>query len=294
MRVSGFTFIRNGSLLNYPFVESIRSALPLCDEFVVAVGAGEDDTREQILAIGDPRIRIVDTVWNPILHRKGFVLAQQKMIAQYNCTGDWAFYIEGDEILHEDDVAALRASMERHLDNPRVEALWFDYVHFYGDVNWQAIGHSFYRREVRVIRNTLRTTTTDALYFLILDGKKRGRYPRAAASGARIFHYGNARSPLPMWEKRRQMNRLYEGRGIDATPENVGRQATYTMDGRLVKRFEGSHPAVMANWIAEQEGDPYVPKPGGWVNSRDRRNIIGLKIQPYLPFDISKKHFKPV
>ena len=32
MRVSGFTFIRNGTMLGYPFVESIRSALPLCDE----------------------------------------------------------------------------------------------------------------------------------------------------------------------------------------------------------------------------------------------------------------------
>jgi hypothetical protein len=62
MRVSCFTFIRNGTKLKYPFVESIRSALPLCDEFIVAVGDCQDDTRERVLAIADPRIRIIDTV----------------------------------------------------------------------------------------------------------------------------------------------------------------------------------------------------------------------------------------
>ncbi len=295
MRVSGFTFIRNGARLNYPFVESIRSALPVVDEFVVAVGASDDDTRERIVAIGDPKIRIVDTVWNPILVKRGFVLAQQKMIALYNCTGDWAFYIEGDEVLHEDDQAAVTAAMKRHHDNPEVEALWFDYRHFYGDVNWITQTHSYYKREARIIRNTIRVTTTDSLYFLVMDKKKRGRYPRAAAADARLFHYGNARSPLPMWHKRREMSQLYT-----ATPETypppfhgITRQEAYTMDKRLIRPFEGTHPAVMADWIASQEGDPYVPQYGAH-NLREWRNLMGVRLNRFLPIDFSKKHFKPV
>ena len=90
MRVSGFTFIRNGTMLGYPFVESIVSALPLCDEFVVAVGLSEDDTLTRVQAIADPKIRILSTRWNEQMTAKGFVYAQQKMIAQFNCTGDWA------------------------------------------------------------------------------------------------------------------------------------------------------------------------------------------------------------
>ena len=86
MRVSGFTFVRNGTMLGYPFVESICSALPICDEFVVAVGAGEDDTPDRIQAIGDPKIRILKTRWNEGITAKGYVYAQQKMIAQFNCT----------------------------------------------------------------------------------------------------------------------------------------------------------------------------------------------------------------
>jgi hypothetical protein len=296
MRVSGFSFIRNGSRLNYPFIESIRSALPICDEFVIAVGAGDDDTRERIVAIGDPKIRIIDTVWNPILKEKGFVLAQQKLTALYNCTGDWAFYIEGDEVLHEEDQAAVLAAMERHVDDPRVEALWFDYVHFYGDPNWVARGHSYYPREARIIRNTIRITTTDSLYFVVLDHKKSGRYPRAASADARLFHYGNCRSPIAMWEKRRAMQKLYAtGHEGEAAPaENFGRQQAYTMDARLVGRFEDTHPAVMADWIAAQEGDPYVPFQRGHLTGRERRNLLGLQIGNLLPIDFGKKHYKPI
>ena len=112
MKISGFTFIRNGTLLGYPFIESILSALPICDEFIVAVGDSEDDTLARIQAIGSDKIRIIQTQWNEKMQDRGFVYAQQKMIAQYNCTGDWAFYLEGDEVLHEDDLPKIKASME--------------------------------------------------------------------------------------------------------------------------------------------------------------------------------------
>ncbi len=71
MLISGFTFIRNGNKLNYPFIESIRSILPICDEFVIAIGNSEDETKESILSIGSPKIRIIDTVWDETLREGG-------------------------------------------------------------------------------------------------------------------------------------------------------------------------------------------------------------------------------
>ena len=59
MTVSGFTFCRNAVKYDYPVVESIKSALPLCDEFIVNVGRCEDGTLELIRSIRDPRIKIV-------------------------------------------------------------------------------------------------------------------------------------------------------------------------------------------------------------------------------------------
>jgi glycosyltransferase involved in cell wall biosynthesis len=64
MKISGFTFLRNARTLGYPFLESIESVLPLCDEFVIALGESTDDTCETIRALNDPKIRIIPTVWN--------------------------------------------------------------------------------------------------------------------------------------------------------------------------------------------------------------------------------------
>jgi hypothetical protein len=67
-----------------------------------------------------PKIRIIPTQWNeriqPDYSVKGFVYGQQKSIALFNCTGDWAFYLEADEVVHENDLPKIRAAMERHLD----------------------------------------------------------------------------------------------------------------------------------------------------------------------------------
>ena len=149
MKVSGFTFLRNGVKLGYPFAESIRSILPLVDEFVIALGPSDDGTEERVRAIGDPKIRIIPTTWNeriqPDYSIRGFVYGQQKSIALFNCTGDWAFYLEGDELVHEDDLPKIRAAMERHLNHPRVEALIFDYLHFYGNGHTYAWSPRWYR-----------------------------------------------------------------------------------------------------------------------------------------------------
>src|SRR5271170_7283364 len=107
MKVSGFTFLRNGQKLGYPFAASIRSVLPLVDEFVIALGPCDDGTEKMLRENGDPKIRIIPTQWNeriqPGYSVKAFVYAQQKSIALFNCTGDCALYLEADEVVHEND-----------------------------------------------------------------------------------------------------------------------------------------------------------------------------------------------
>ena len=55
MNVSGFTFCRNAVKYDYPLVESIRSVLPVCDEFIVNVGRCEDGTLELIQSDSGPQ-----------------------------------------------------------------------------------------------------------------------------------------------------------------------------------------------------------------------------------------------
>ena len=83
MLLSGFTYIRNRLQLKYPFVESIKSALPICDEMVVVVGDSSDGSRESIENIGSPKIRIIDSVWDETL-KDGLIFREQTNLSLDN------------------------------------------------------------------------------------------------------------------------------------------------------------------------------------------------------------------
>ena len=83
MKVSGFTFLRNVQQLGYPFVASIRSILPIVDEFVVALGPSEDDTEALLRGIGDPKIRIIPTQWNERIRSE---FPDAPLVAHPECT----------------------------------------------------------------------------------------------------------------------------------------------------------------------------------------------------------------
>ncbi|MGH8659343.1 MAG: glycosyltransferase [Gammaproteobacteria bacterium] len=287
MRVSGFTFIRNGTMLGYPFVESIVSALPLCDEFVVAVGLSEDDTLARVQAIADPKIRILSTQWNEQMRATGHVYAQQTMIAQFNCTGDWALYLQCDEVLHEDDLGAIGESMKRHQGDPRVEALVFDYYHFFGSPDWIAVSPGWYRREVRIIRNTIRSySPSDGLFFVVMDRNKRGRYPRAALADGTIHHYGHVRSPAKMQAKIQKVSRYW---GHEPPPFTH-----YAIDPSALRPFSSRHPAVMRRWLAEEAAQCYEPDPSHVPSRRERRHRLMMHVEDWLGVDLTRKHFKLV
>src|SRR5215472_18155517 len=125
---------------------------------------------------------------------KGYVYGQQKSIALFNCTGDWAFYLEGDEVVHENDLERIRGSMEKHLNDSRVEGFVFDYLHFYGNKNTIAWSPAWYRTAPRILRNTIPAWAPKGLFFVVMTDHKGGRYPRSAHTGAKIYHYGWVRS----------------------------------------------------------------------------------------------------
>jgi len=283
MKISLFTFIRNGTLLGYPFVESICSALPLCDEFVIAVGNSEDDTLDRIKAINSEKIVIIPSFWNEKMQDRGFVYAQQKMIAQYNCTGDWAFYLEGDEVLHEDDLPKIRAAMENNLNNPEVEALAFDYHHFFGSPEWLAKSPAWYRQECRIIRNTIRSFAPDGLYWVVMNKNSRGRYPKAAMVGAPIYHYGHVRSIAAMQAKNQRVGKYW---GHDHPLFNG-----YQIDPQALGYFLGKHPAIVKYWLANEAEKNYIPDVNYQPTQRELKHRWVMKLEKLLGLELSKKHF---
>jgi hypothetical protein len=290
MKVSGFTFLRNGQKLGYPFVASIRSILPIVDEFVIALGPCDDDTEKLLRDIGDPKIHIIPTHWNeriqPDYSVKGFVYGQQKSIALFNCTGDWAFYLEADEVLHENDLPKIRAAMEKHLNDERVEALAFDYLHFYGNQNTIAWSPGWYRSEVRVIRNTIPSWSSEALFFNVVTTHKKSRYPRAAHTGATIYHYGWVRSEAQMNLKTSEIYRHWVEKPV--SPVDYA-----NIDPVTLKLFTGTHPKVVQDWLPAAEGI-FQANPDHKLTSREKKHRWMLELERWLGIQFDKKHYQRV
>lgn len=249
MRISGFSFARNTEKLYYPLEASIRSILPLCDEFIIAVGRGDpgDRTRDIVAGIGDPKIRIIDTEWTDIERLKGWIYSQQTNLALEACSGDWCFYIQADEVVHEKDLPAIRRRCEQLLGDSDVDGLLFRYLHFWGDYDHYHINHSAYPREIRIVRNGVGVRSFhDAQSF-----RRNGAKLRVAAVDADIYHYGWVRPPTLMRQKNTAMRATYSGRDPARQPqaEPAAEQPfDYGLLGRLAV-FKGTHPSVMAPWL---------------------------------------------
>jgi len=285
MIVSAFTFIKNGQILGYPFLQSIQSILPIVDEFVINVGKSEDDTLLLIKSIVSPKIRIIESHWNEKMTDRGYVYGQQKMISQFNCKGDWAFYIECDEVYHESELAKIKQSMETYLDDEKVEALVFDFYHFYGNSNSYLDSPGWYRAEARIIKNSIRSYAPDGLFWLILDSNKRGRYPRAKHTGATCYHYGWVRTEEEMNLKTSKVQKYW-----GTSPVKID----YTqMDGSIIKEFKGTHPEVIKDWLKNDKGLFQVDT-NYTLTKKQRKHQIMIKLEKYLNLDLGKKHFKLV
>lgn len=285
MKVSAFTFLRNAEQLGFPFIASIRSVLPLVDEFIINIGHSDDNTLSMVKAIDDPKIKIIETEWNENIRQKGFVYAQQKMIAQYSCTGDWAFYLEGDEVLHEQDYPNIKHAMEKHLNNDRVEALVFDYIHFYGNTRTYAWSPAWYRRAPRIIKTSVRNYAPDGLFWVVMDKKNRkGRYPRAALANATIYHYGWSRKQSEMQKKFSEVERYWRKDNKVPTIDYAA------IDPITLCEFTGTHPAVLGDFFGKSD-TVFQANPQHQLSKRERKNRKGLMLEKWFGLELSKKHF---
>ncbi len=246
MEVSGFTFVRNGAVFDYPFVESIKSVLPLVDEFIVNVPDSDDNTLELVRSINDPKIKIIQTRWKGDMPSGGKILSHHTNLALKECRGDWCFYIQADEIIHEEDKDKILRAMKDDLHDKRVDGILFDYVHFYGSYSCQAASRNWYRREVRIIRNRKGIVSyADAQGFRYSDGSKVS----VAYSGARIFHYGWVRPLDSMRAKTVAMDRLWHGEKFDERNKNL----EYASERYGLVEYKGTHPAIMKDRIKKQD-----------------------------------------
>ncbi len=286
MKISGFSMARNASKLYYPVKQSIESILPICDEFVIAIGKGDsgDRTRKEVESINSPKVKIIDTEWDLEKYPYGMEHAHQTDIAREACSGDWLFYLQADEVVHEDDLPLIKKKCEKYVNDAEVEGMLFNYYHFFGDYNHYHKAHGWYKKEIRIIRNRpdihswrsaqsfRRIPNFDGVHYR----QKEGTYKlKVIPLKAHIFHYGWVRPPHLMKKKMKAFSVIHRGK-----EETEQRFDDLNFDyGPLnkIKKFKGTHPAVMKDWIQQFDWKEELYYSGPYPKTRRKLRHEKLK-----------------
>ena len=256
MKISGFSFGRNTSKLYYPIKESILSILPICHEFIFVLGKGDEDdlTLEILESINSPKLKIIHTEWDLDKYPQGTEYAHQTDIAKGHCSGDWLFYIQADEVIHEKYLPTIEKRCEDLLENKNVDGLLFHYKHFFADYNHYINDHGWYQNEVRMVRNLPEIHSFgDAQSFrkiVNFDGLSYRKIENTdpvnvATVDAYVYHYGWVRPPLFLQKKKKAMDSAYKSA---AKVEAIYKDQSADFDYGPLKglpKFVGTHPKVM-------------------------------------------------
>lgn len=260
MFISGFSMVRNATKLYYPVKASIESILPVVDEFVIALGNcdADDHTLEEIQKIQSDKIKIIHSEWDIEKYAGGSEYAHQTDIAKKYCKGDWFFYLQSDEVIHEKYLQIIKKRCTELLNNKEVEGLLFNYKHFWGDYAHYIVSHAWYAKEIRIIRNNPEIHSwRDAQSFRRIpdfDGnnyfQKENTFKlKVAEVDACVYHYGWVRPPELMQKKR--ISFATHKQGNEKASSIFKDEPDVFNYGNLSKLciFKETHPEVMKDFI---------------------------------------------
>jgi hypothetical protein len=289
MKVGGFTIVRNAVKNDYPVVEAITSVLPLCDEFVVAVGESEDSTLDLIRNINSDKIRIIETIWDDSYREGGrtFALETDKAFQAITADADWCFYIQADEVLHEKYYSTILTAMNAFKEVTAVDGLLFNYKHFYGSYDYVGESWQWYRREIRIIKN-------DKNIFSYKDAQGFRKKPNLKLNvkliDACIYHYGWVKNPQLMQRKINNWYRYYRNDSWINNYASKSEEFDYSQVSSL-ELFDEDHPAVMRSRIADKNWkfDHDISMKKYSLKERIKRflsNILGYRVGEYKNYKI--------
>ncbi len=252
MQIGGFTYVRNGFAFGYPFLASLHSLLPLVDELVVAVGDSTDGTREAISTLENPKIKIINTVWDESLRENGKIFAEQSDLALNNISGDWAIHLQVDEVLHENDQQRIADTLKTVNANKKVDGLLFPFLHFWGDYQHIRNTRRTHRFEIRAFRNTGNIRAyKDSQGFRNYEQNPKGEKLKVMKIDTPIYHYSYVRPPQLMTRKANYFHRFWH----DDTwlKKNTGKTIFDYNQVDKLEPFEGSHPQYMKEIMKKKD-----------------------------------------
>ncbi len=299
MKISGFSFVRNGFDYGVPFLEAIQSILPICDEFIMVVGDSADGTREAVQNLHSPKIKIIDTIWNMNLREGGKIFAEQTNIGLDAVSGDWAFHIQADEVIHENAVLKIKKAIEQNHYEQKVEGFILPFYHFWGGYNYIRNSRRIHLHEVRIFRTALGVRSyRDSQGFRkftsienYMHQKEKGKKLQVKKIDAPIFHYNGIRPPQDFRKKAEQMGIFYQSE--EKVQQELNEREYHWDKIDRVAPFTGTHPAVMQPKVDAQNWEyVYRPEKSVW-KIKDRimqpiEDVLGFKIGEYKNYKLLK------
>lgn len=195
MKLSLYTFVKDGLFYDFHVVAMLRHHLPLADEIIVNEGFSTDGTFEAISSI-DPKIHVHRFHWDradPSAWHRRF-----KNQARELCSGDWCVLLDCDEFIPEWEFARLRAFLE----TTEKSIVPVRFTHFYG--NYRV--YLAKRRDITPVTG-LRVHRNLPSIEVWGDGANvrfAGGEPLDAAVAAETFdvhHFGSVRRPARLRQK---------------------------------------------------------------------------------------------
>lgn len=291
MKIDGFTYVRNGIKMGYPFVNSIKSLLPLVDEMFVVVGDSNDGTIAAIENIGSDKITIIETIWDEKKRENGEIFKEQADIGLSKTTGDWCFHIQADEVLMENCYDKILEYIKIANELEEVDGLLFPFYHFWGDYEHIRKTRRTHAFEIRAFKNNRGV-------FSYKDSQGfRKRLPNnkeiklsVLKTTIPIYHYSYTRNPKLMKQKSNFFHRFWHS-------DNWIKENTNELDFDFNKvdrldLFKGKHPIYMKEVIQSKDWDfEYDPSMSN-MSLKDKLLYLIERAFNYRPFEYKNYKIK--
>ena len=247
-----YQFVRNATKFDYPFEESILSAIPIADQIVLCECYSEDDTYERVLDLQKrfpEKIKVIQHPW--ITHYSELSLIGNYCIPYLNT--DWHMQLQADEVFHERDYNSIRNIVDNSLD--KFTAFFVNYFHFLG--NYETEFDFIYKRALRLARKGHGWWLSGDACELSF-GNRKG----VTESTITLYHYGKVKDAKKGYAKEVDFQSYYTDIGfpdpkMKEMKDKLGEYCDYVylfeeaIKKGEVRKFTGTHPQVMEKRIKE-------------------------------------------
>jgi hypothetical protein len=252
MKIYGFSYIRNGESIGYPYFEAFQCMAEFCDHSYIAVGDSTDGTREKLASLA--KVTLIDTIWEEKMRVDGAIFSQQANLAlaevRKNHKVGWALHLQADQILCQKDFSKLREDFET-AERSGADGLSMRFIHF-----WQTpekIAHS-----KRWFPQTINAVKVDSKGISVGDSQSLGNCTKVFDSDITVFHYGHALGDKYAEKKQRALHRWWHK---DAAIDKVMKKSKKKDAQEPSLRFLGAHPI----WMRERLNQNLHPVKECWI-----------------------------